>query len=394
MTAEVDETSRIAFLDVLRGVALFGILLVNVFSFGADYPAWSGIADQLVWQVKHVLFETKFWTLYSLLFGMGFFLQTQSSGYTTAHSLRRLGVLMVFGCLHALLFEGDILMLYAELGLLLLLLFRLPTKWLLSLALLLLLSFPFGHLLDGDRGDDWPAENAEEASTWLEDERMDSPLAVGSFTEVLAFHAAFLPERFWADWQYPDSGLLVLTFFLCGVYFMRVGWSRLQTLSMSSCFRMAASCWLAGLLLMGIERYLAATMGYQVFSKSTASALWVLVGDVVYLCATLLLTGAWFVSVWCWTRSHRFIALRARVASAGRVSLSAYLSQTLIFTTVFYGYGLGKAFQWGPFAVCCFAVMVYLAQLMICHWWCQRFRLGPMEWLWRSLTNLRWESIR
>ena len=119
-----------------------------------------------------------------------------------------------------------------------------------------------------------------------------------------------------------------------------------------------------------------------------------LVGDVVYLCATLLLTGAWFVSVWCWTRSHRFIALRARVASAGRVSLSAYLSQTLIFTTVFYGYGLGKAFQWGPFAVCCFAVMVYLAQLMICHWWCQRFRLGPMEWLWRSLTNLRWESIR
>ena len=175
---------------------------------------------------------------------------------------------------------------------------------------------------------------------------------------------------------------------------MRVGWSRLQTLSMSSCFRMAASCWLAGLLLMGIERYLAATMGYQVFSKSTASALWVLVGDVVYLCATLLLTGAWFVSVWCWTRSHRFIALRARVASAGRVSLSAYLSPPLIFPPVFYGYGLGKAFQWGPFAVCCFAVMVYLAQLMICHWWCQRFRLGPMEWLWRSLTNLRWESIR
>jgi uncharacterized protein len=76
------------------------------------------------------------------------------------------------------------------------------------------------------------------------------------------------------------------------------------------------------------------------------------------------------------------------------VSLSAYLSQTLIFTTVFYGYGLGKAFQWGPFAVCSFAVMVYLAQLVVCHWWCQRFRLGPMEWLWRSLTNLRWESIR
>ena len=72
MTTEVGDGNRIAFLDVLRGVALFGILLVNVFSFGADYPAWPGMADQLMWQIKHVFFETKFWMLYSLLFGMGF----------------------------------------------------------------------------------------------------------------------------------------------------------------------------------------------------------------------------------------------------------------------------------------------------------------------------------
>jgi uncharacterized protein len=301
---------------------------------------------------------------------------------------------MALGCLHGLFFEGDILMLYAELGLLLLLLHRLPSHWLVCVGVALSLSFPLGHLWGDDRGDEWPPVDRDEAIEWLEDDLVESPLSIGGFADVLAYHHENIPELFWADWQYPDSGLLVLTYFLCGVLFMRVGWPRLQSLSTSSCFRVAASCWLAGLVLMGVERYLAATMGYQVFAKSTASALWVLVGDVVYLCATMLLTGAWFVSVWCWTRSDRCIALRARVASAGRVSLSAYLSQTLIFTTVFYGYGLGKAFQWGPSAVCCFAVMVYLAQLVICHWWCQRFRLGPMEWLWRSLTNLRWESIR
>ena len=389
-----DANERIAFFDVLRGVALFGILFVNVFSFGADASAWTDPLDRTFWTLKHTLFESKFWALYSLLFGMGFYLQSLSPGYTVGRAVRRLLVLMALGCLHGLLFEGDILMLYAELGLLLLVLNRLPNYWLVCAGVVLSLSFPLGHLFGGDRGDEWPPEDSDEAIEWLEDDLAHSPLSIGYFADVLDYHRENIPELFWADWQYPDSGLLVLTFFLCGVVFMRVGWSRLQTLSMPSCFRLAASCWLAGLLLMGVERYLAATMGYQVFSQSTASALWVLFGDMVYLGATLLLTGAWFVSVWCWTRSDRFIALRTRVASAGRVSLSAYLSQTLIFTTVFYGYGLGKAFQWGPFAVCCFAVMVYFAQLVVCHWWCQRFRLGPMEWLWRSLTNLRWESIR
>jgi len=389
-----DAKERIAFFDVLRGVALFGILIVNVFSFGADATAWTDPLDRTVWTLKHTLFESKFWALYSLLFGMGFYLQSLSPSYTVGRAVRRLLVLMVLGCLHGLLFEGDILMLYAELGLLLLVLNRLPNYWLVCAGVVLSLSFPLGHLFGGDRGDEWPPEDRDEAIEWLEDDLAHSPLSIGYFADVLDYHRENIPELFWADWQYPDSGLLVLAFFLCGVYFMRVGWSRLQTLSMPSCFRLAASCWLAGLLLMGVERYLAATMGYQVFGKSTASALWVLFGDMVYLGATLLLTGAWFVSVWCWTRGDRFIALRTRVASAGRVSLSAYLSQTLIFTTVFYGYGLGKAFQWGPFAVCSFALMVYLAQLVVCHWWCQRFRLGPMEWLWRSLTNLRWESIR
>ena len=389
-----DAKERIAFFDVLRGVALFGILIVNVFSFGADATAWTDPLDRTVWTLKHTLFESKFWALYSLLFGMGFYLQSLSPSYTVGRAVRRLLVLMVLGCLHGLLFEGDILMLYAELGLLLLVLNRLPNYWLVCAGVVLSLSFPLGHLFGGDRGDEWPPEDRDEAIEWLEDDLAHSPLSIGYFADVLDYHRENIPELFWADWQYPDSGLLVLAFFLCGVYFMRVGWSRLQTLSMPSCFRLAASCWLAGLLLMGVERYLAATMGYQVFGKSTTSALWVLFGDMVYLGATLLLTGAWFVSVWCWTRGDRFIALRTRVASAGRVSLSAYLSQTLIFTTVFYGYGLGKAFQWGPFAVCSFALMVYLAQLVVCHWWCQRFRLGPMEWLWRSLTNLRWESIR
>ena len=393
MTAEVGDAHRIAFLDVLRGVALFGILLVNVFSFGADYPAWSGMADQLVWQIKHVVFETKFWMLYSVLFGMGFFLQTQSPGYTVARSLRRLGVLMLFGCLHGLLFEGDILMLYAELGVLLLLLYRLPTKWLLSLGLLLMLSFPLGHLLGGDRGDDRPADNATEATAWLEEDRIASPLAVGSFTEVLAYHAAFLPERFWADWQYPDSGFLVLACFVLGFCLMRSGWNALERLTVAQSTGIALALWGPGLSLMTIEAYWSATLGYAPFERSGASPMQVLGGDLVYLVATLSLVGAWFFSVWSWVQSRWLIAPRCFIASAGQMSLTGYVGQTLIFTTVFYGYGLGAAFVWGPAQVVTLAVAIYALQVVLCYWWLQRFRRGPLEWLWRCLTYWRWEPM-
>ena len=394
MTVEVVETNRIAFLDVLRGVALFGILLVNVFSFGADYPAWSGVSDQLAWQVKHVFFETKFWMLYSVLFGMGFLLQTQSPDYTIARSLRRLGVLMLLGCLHGLLFEGDILMLYAELGVLLLLLYRLPTKWLLSLAILLALSFPLGHLLGGDRGDDWPAENAAEATFWLEEDRAESPLAVASFTEVLAYHAGFLPERFWADWQYPDSGFLVLACFLIGYCLMRSGWGVMARLAPAKSVQIALGLWGLGLSLMAIEGYWSATMGYAPFERSDATSMQVLGGDLVYLVATLSLTGAWFLSVWCWAQSRRLVGVRGLIASVGQMSLTGYLTQTVMFTTVFYGYGLGAAFEWGPAQVVGFAVGVYALQVVLCHCWMQRFRRGPLEWLWRCLTYWRWEPMR
>ena len=393
MTAEVGDVNRIAFLDVLRGVALFGILLVNVFSFGADYPAWSGMADQLVLQAKHVVFETKFWMLYSLLFGMGFFLQTQSPGYTMARSSRRLGVLMLFGCLHGLLFEGDILMLYAQLGVLLLLLYRLPTKWLLFLVLLLMLSFPLGHLLGGDRGDEWPAENLTEAKAWLEEDRMESPLAVGSFAEVLVYHAAFLPERFWADWQYPDSGFLVLACFLLGFCLMRSGWDVITRLSGAQSTGIALVLWGLGLSLMAIERYWAATVGYAPFERSNAAPMQVLGGDLVYLVATLSLMGAWFFSVWSWVHSRWLVAPRRFIASAGQMSLTGYVSQTLIFTTVFYGYGLGAAFVWGPAQVLTLAVAVYALQVVLCYWWLQRLRRGPLEWLWRCLTYWRWEPM-
>ena len=154
-------SERIAFFDVLRGVALFGILIVNVFSFGADSTAWAGPLDRAFWTLKHTFFESKFWALYSLLFGIGFYLQRLSPTYTLGRAVRRLLVLMVLGCLHGLLFEGDILMLYAELGLLIIAAAPSASQ---SLACVCGCraqpQFSFGAFIRGDdRGDEWPPED-------------------------------------------------------------------------------------------------------------------------------------------------------------------------------------------------------------------------------------------
>ena len=146
MSYKTDATSdRLLVLDVMRGIALFGILYVNLFSFGADSIAWSSSIDQASWHFKYIFFESKILGLVQYSFRNGLlFLYPIKKSSSISRSLRRFGILFVFGCFHALFFDGDILMLYAELALLMLVLFRLPAKYLIVAIFFLCLSFPRG----------------------------------------------------------------------------------------------------------------------------------------------------------------------------------------------------------------------------------------------------------
>src|SRR5210317_1349096 len=115
----VDPKARLGSVDAVRGFALFGVLLVNMYNFGADAPEWTGALDSAVYMSMHALFETKSLRLFSLLFGFGFALQLAGlisrEGGSILIYLRRLTILFVFGMAHALFFDGDILMEYAML---------------------------------------------------------------------------------------------------------------------------------------------------------------------------------------------------------------------------------------------------------------------------------------
>ena len=123
---------------MVRGFALFGVLLLNMYGFGADSIAWNSPIDQLAFALMRVFFDSTSLTLFSMLFGFCFAVQLQraeAQGFRILPTyLRRLAVLFALGAAHALLYDGDILMLYAELGLGLLVVRRLPTRRLLVLA--------------------------------------------------------------------------------------------------------------------------------------------------------------------------------------------------------------------------------------------------------------------
>jgi len=143
-----------------------------------------------------------------------------------------------------------------------------------------------------------------------------------------------------------------------------------------------------------VERYLSAAWGYAVFDRSGGSRLSILLGDITYVAATAALTAAWFLSVWLWVSGDSMPGLRRSIAALGTLSLSAYLGQTLVMTFVFYGYGLGAAFHWGPAQVTLLACATFLCQLVAARWWCSRFNQGPAEWLWRCVTDWRWRPLR
>ncbi len=375
-------------IDALRGFALFGVLLVNLYGFGADSLAWDSAADRVFWQIKHVLFESKFWGLFSLLFGISFWLQNQQATRVW-QMLRRFTALMAFGLTNALLFEGDILMLYAELGILLLLLHYLPSRLLLPLALLLLLIFPLAHWYQPDRGGSDFAGDRAEAGEWLLEDRESGLYSTGSLGDIVAEHADYLPELPWQDYQWPDSGWAVLGLFLVGYCIGRNGLLDRIARDPARTLRWGAAVGACGLCWMGLERALAAHWGFQVYGTALSSPARQLTGDLVFLAGTLTLTAAWFCLALGVAVRYRARLPVVMFEAVGRMSLTTYLCQTLIFTTLFYGYGLGWAYELGPVAVSVLALVIFPVQMAFAHCWLRYFRMGPLEWLWRLATDLR-----
>lgn len=390
----VAETERLPELDVLRGVALLGVLLSNfvgvagagVLATEAQLAALPGARiDAVVGFLVHWLVVDKANTLFACLFGLGFYLQMQRGaghpGFEQRYR-RRLGWLLLFGVGNQLfLWQWDILHLYALCGFLLLAMRGWSTR---SLVV-----FGFAAALYSDQLQGWIADATGLApipeSLYADDAVLArQAIAVsGSYREVFAMQWSMT----WIEWI--AGGLLVawivyaLGRFALGAAIGRSGLlddipARLPRLRMIAAWALPA-----GLLVALVVRLLAddiwrplgdsETLRHVARSLRSPSALLLAAGYAAAITAAL--HGA---------RGRLWLPF----AAVGRMALSNYLMQGFLYAFVLYGVGpgLGLAGRIGSTAIVAISLAFFAAQVAFSHWWLARFHFGPMEWLWRVLT--------
>lgn len=383
---------RIATLDVLRGLALLGILMMNMEAFvgpldlstsGID-PHWQGV-DRWADAFVYIFVQGKFFTLFSLLFGAGFSVMAQRAevagrDFTRFYLRRSLGLLGI-GLVHALLlWSGDILVVYALLSFLLLAFREAPRAWLPVMGVLAYLAAIGLMLLLGALmllvPDEVTAAQATHAQAAIEAQRQ----AYGHGT----YGQAVLQRL--RDFGASLGALLVvgpqvLGMFLIGSWFARSG-----AIAHPGAHQRLFTWLRRGALPLGLALMLACTW-YQPW---LAPGRFDLRSAAVYggsaLAGLLMCLGylAWGVR---WSHALRWLA------PAGRMALSNYLGQSLVCTLLFYGYGLGWFEQMGRAWQLLFAVALFTAQVALSRAWLRHFRFGPMEWLWRAITYWRWPPL-
>lgn len=379
---QVDE--RIPALDIVRGLALFGVLQINlIFLSGHIYQMWAGVSypqgwggSVLTW-VRDSFINGKAMSCFSMLFGVGLCIQmerAQARGHAFGlFAFRRLGALALFGIAHAtLIWNGDILLAYALIGLLLLPLLRANVPTIIFAAALAFLAFinlntalGWLHAPDGFRFSFWYKQ-----ASWL----------LQSANQFYG-HGTWVDATRWRVWEWNHAfrSILVMSvigclpLFLIGLALWRSGIlkdikARIQTIR-----RIFHSVFWLGLVL-------------SVLPYAWLKYLPKILGRGLIEAAPLTLALGYFMGVLLLIQKEPWARWLSLLAPVGRMALTNYLAQSLVCTWIFNHYGLGLWGRVTPSGYIFGGVVLYFLQIAWSHWWLARFKFGPAEWLWRSMT--------
>lgn len=388
---------RIWTLDVLRGVALMGILIMNMPMFSSSGFAeadgthlWPGDIDQAAEQLRDMLFSGKFNSMFSMLFGLGFTLQyarmrERDPAHAPALYLRRLGLLGLIGVLHAvLLWTGDVLHVYAVLGIVALFgLARLGDRGIVVLIMLCLL-YPLvaGLLRLQLVTPEVTAMRVAQAQAF--EASNNAAYGHGSMADMVIENARVMVYSYgdrWSLWGNFGWCVQLLLTLLIGVLAGRRKWAARIPELMPQIRRFM---WWA--LVIGLACGAGFTLIFELNRAPGPSPIKVL-GGLCYWISRLSMMIFYVLLITRIAHGPRGPRLFAPWAAAGRMPLTNYLMQTVLCLLIFQGWGLGLWGRVGPAAGVALALVIFFAiQVPWSLWWLSRHERGPLEALWAGWT--------
>lgn len=411
---------RIEVLDVIRGYALWGVLLINMMNFGAlQVDLWTDATNHFTYWAQRFFFEQKSWRLFSFLFGLGFAIQMiraedRGGRFVTVYT-RRLAVLFGIGILHSFVY-GSILVPYAVLGFVLMFFRKASPGTLLVCIVVLLMSWPVdqhvtrvwnrSHPPDPELASETRRRNAAESEVGTDERQARGRArAGGTLLEFLAANrrvvrgevAAFLS---WDSYRGSESLVGFFTMFLLGLY---VGRKRIfEHLDRHRRFVRRVMWW-------GLGLGLAASLSDWIIRDFVCQvdAIWKEDPclDALHPAVTFGRAVVWSFGASAFSFFYaaliavlferpRWRRILTPLGAVGRTALTNYVLQTLLFSLVFAGWGFGQQTRLGSAPVFAIAALIYAIEIPLSVWWLRHFQFGPLEWLWRTLTYMRLQPMR
>ena len=346
MTQTLKTTERLGVVDALRGFALLAIVLLhnlehyNLFFMPENVPAWLQTIDKYAWDTIFFLFAGKAYATFSLLFGFSFYIQFHNAEKRgidfRGRFAWRMCLLLLFAQLHALFYNGDILLLYAVVGFALIPVCKLKDKTVFWIALILLLQpYEWGRAIYALYSNIWQVENG----------RLFQTAALFMFGMLLGRRKYLIKSeesvRFW------KRMLIGAVIAFIPLYCLRIFVPDFITDS-------------------------SALIPYNIAVPSYANFAFMVI-------LVSLFTLLWF-------KKETGYSWQSLLIPYGRMSLTNYISQSIMGVTIYYGFGLSMYKYAGATASLLIALLIFTVQLVFSRWWLVRHRQGPLEFLWRKGT--------
>ena len=394
----VDQAHRQLSLDFIRGIAIFGILIMNIQLFGNVFTSYfnptvngdfSGI-NRVTWYITHIFFEQKFYTIFSMLFGAGIVLMAEKAtakGVSAAkiHYRRNL-ILLVFGACHGFfIWYGDILLTYALFALFIYAGWKSNPRNLIITGLLLSVLISF--LMLAGAGSLPPEEVAKMQKQFLPSldviqREVEAYRGGWSENQVLRLESLQHMLGFIVFFGIRIAGCMLL-----GMALFKLG--IINGLRSKIYYRnLAFLCLVPGLL--------AVTYGATLMVENNfedAAKIQMVYGQINFLASIVVALG--YIGLFHWfymSEGRQWI--KSRFEAVGQMAFTNYISQSVVCTFIFYGIGLGLFASMSRAELILVAIAVFVIQFLWSKWWLEKFYFGPLEWLWRSLTYFKFQPFK